>query len=102
MKKLPTATAQQKGERICNGRIHHYIKPEVAAARSLLESILGKYAPEKPVTGPVKLRSVWCFPTTAKHTNGEPHTSRPDTDNLVKLLKDVMTTLGYWIPTTSP
>ncbi len=38
----------------------------------------------------------WCFPLTGKHRDGEYKTSRPDTDNLQKLLKDVMTDLGYW------
>ena len=28
--------------------------------------------------------------------NGMPKSTRPDTDNLVKLLKDVMTKCGYW------
>ena len=27
---------------------------------------------------------------------GEYRTSKPDTDNLVKMLKDVMTELGFW------
>jgi Holliday junction resolvase RusA-like endonuclease len=38
----------------------------------------------------------WCFPITDKHKNGEYKTTRPDTDNLQKMLKDVMTKLGYW------
>ena len=38
----------------------------------------------------------WCFPVTEKHQNGEYKTTKPDTDNLQKLLKDVMTDLKYW------
>jgi Holliday junction resolvase RusA-like endonuclease len=38
----------------------------------------------------------WLFPITGKHQNGEYKTTRPDTDNLQKMLKDVMTHLGYW------
>lgn len=37
----------------------------------------------------------WCFPAKDK-TNGSWRTSRPDTDNLNKLLKDCMTALGFW------
>ena len=38
----------------------------------------------------------WCFPITGKHYDGEYKGTSPDTDNLQKLLKDVMTDLGYW------
>ncbi len=36
------------------------------------------------------------LPRPGKHQNGEYKTSKPDTDNLVKLLKDVMTELHFW------
>ena len=38
----------------------------------------------------------WCFPITGKHRDGEYKATKPDTDNLQKLLKDCMTDLGYW------
>lgn len=38
----------------------------------------------------------WCFPITGKHQDGDYRITKPDTDNLVKLLKDCMTDLGYW------
>lgn len=38
----------------------------------------------------------WCFSVTGKHKDGEYRITKPDTDNLQKLLKDVMTDLGYW------
>ena len=37
----------------------------------------------------------WCFPR-GRHGNGEYRTTRPDTDNLQKLLKDCMTAAGFW------
>ena len=48
------------------------------------------------MTGPLRLTTWWCFPIKGKHKDGEYKTSRPDTDNLVKLLKDVMTELHFW------
>ena len=36
----PTATAQQKGERIVGGYIHHYKKKNVAAAEAILRDAL--------------------------------------------------------------
>jgi len=38
----------------------------------------------------------WCFPLSGEHRDGEYRTSKPDTDNLQKLLKDVMTVNGFW------
>ena len=38
-----------------------------------------------------------CFESKGKsHKNGEWRVSRPDTDNLQKLLKDCMTRVGFW------
>jgi Holliday junction resolvase RusA-like endonuclease len=44
----------------------------------------------------VRLTTWWCFPIKRKHHDGEYRTSKPDTDNLVKMLKDVMTDLHFW------
>ncbi len=44
----------------------------------------------------MRLITKWCFPVLGKHQSGEYKTSKPDTDNLVKLLKDVMTELHFW------
>ena len=37
----------------------------------------------------------WCFPG-GRHRNGQYRATRPDTDNLQKLLKDCMTAVGFW------
>ena len=37
----------------------------------------------------------WCFPK-GKHSDGEYKATKPDTDNLQKMLKDVMTEVGFW------
>ena len=47
------------------------------------------------MTKGVRLAVKWCFPN-GNHKNGEYRTTKPDTDNLQKLLKDVMTDLGFW------
>ena len=38
----------------------------------------------------------WCFPVSGKHSDGEYKTTKPDTDNLQKALKDIMTKLHFW------
>ena len=36
------------------------------------------------------------FPSDGRHANGEWKTTKPDTDNLDKALKDEMTRLRFW------
>ena len=98
----PTATAQQKGERVVGGYIHHYKKKNVAAAEAILRDALLPYVPEVPITDlPIRLSVIWMFPypkSAKKHQPGFDRykITRPDTDNLNKLLKDVMTEMGFW------
>ena len=98
----PTATAQQKGERVVGGYIHHYKKKNVAAAEAILRDALLPYVPETPIADkPICLEVYWLFPfpkSARKHEPGVPRCkiTRPDTDNLNKMLKDVMTDMGFW------
>ena len=56
---------------------------------------LANHRPEEKYTEPIELVTKWCFPR-GSHRNGEYRTSKPDTDNLQKLLKDCMTATGFW------
>lgn len=94
--KLPTKTHQEKQVAVINGKPKFYEPAELKAARIKFMAHLAKYVPEKKYTGAIRLITKWCFPITGKHKNGEYKTTKPDTDNLVKLLKDVMTDLRYW------
>ena len=57
-----------------------------------------KYEPVEPLEGALQLVCKWCFPLDKgrRHRDGEYKTSKPDTDNLQKLLKDCMTDLRFW------
>ncbi len=92
----PTVTHQEKQVHVVNGKPKFYEPDELKAARSKLEAHLAQYKPDQKFTGPVELVSTWCFPVRGEHRDGEPMTSKPDTDNLVKLLKDCMTKVGFW------
>lgn len=98
----PTATAQQKGERVVKGYIQHYKKKNVAQAEAILRDALLPYVPAEPITDkPIALSVHWLFPypkSAKKHKPGWTRLkiTRPDTDNLNKLLKDVMTDMGFW------
>lgn len=93
--KLPTITAQEQKIGVRNGKPYKYDPPELKSARVLFRDQLRKFAPPEPITGPVRLHTVWLYRSDA-HKAGEWKTSKPDTDNSLKLLKDVMTGLRFW------
>jgi len=93
---VPTATHQEKQVSVKSGKPHFYDPPELKAARAKLQAHLASHVPEEKYTGPVRLLVKWCFPISGKHHNGEYKASKPDTDNLQKMLKDVMTDLKFW------
>lgn len=95
MKKVPTVTHQEKQIHVVNGKPIVYEPAELKAVRSRLEGYLVQHKPDKRYTGAVRLLVKWCFPK-GKHSDGEYKITKPDTDNLQKLLKDVMTDVGFW------
>ncbi len=50
---------------------------------------------KKSVESGCRLVTKWCFPN-GRHKDGEYRITKPDTDNLQKLLKDCMTMCGFW------
>lgn len=93
----PTITHQMKGIAVKNGKACMYNSAELNAARIKLKAYLAEHVPEKPLKGPVWLGVKWCFPIKGDHHDGEYKTSKPDTDNLEKMLKDIMQGLGYFV-----
>lgn len=90
----PTVTAQQKGQ---NRRTWKYYKPpELRDAEQKYMAYAYQARPAKPFTGSVKLMVVFGFTATGKHKPGDPKITKPDTDNMVKLLKDCLTKCGFW------
>lgn len=92
----PTVTDQMHKVDTRRRKPRIYDPPELKAAKSKLEAHLAKFRPAEPLTGPTYLCVMWGFPITGEHEDGEFKTSRPDTDNLQKALKDMMTKLGFW------
>lgn len=97
MDKLPSVTAQQKGVTIIHGKPHFYKKKEVQEVEDFYKFILKTKRPAQPMTGAVGLTIGYHFPAKKPHKDGQPKTTRPDTDNLIKLVKDVMTEVGFWL-----
>ena len=92
----PTATAQERKVRIVKGRPVFYEPEAVEKAKMVLVDGLMEYVPKEPITGPVKLTTLWCFPKGKSHKDKEWRVTKPDTDNLQKLLKDCMTKMRFW------
>ena len=102
---LPRTTSQMKGETIkykkINGKIvpyiDHYRKPSVQMLRNLLTYKMKRYKPDKPSEKPIRLTVILYFDVKSpKKLWGTYKTTKPDCDNYVKEIKDVMTDLGFW------
>lgn len=100
--KPPTTTHNAK-------QLHAYLKngkpcanlhdsPELKQTRAKLHAYLAPHAPAQPIPAghPVRLLVKWCFLPDETHADGTWRTSKPDTDNLQKALKDEMTRLHFW------
>ena len=92
----PTKTHQQKKVTVVKGKPIFYEPADLKAVRAKLQGHLAQHVPEEKFTGPVRLITKWCFPITGNRKDGQYKTTKPDTDNLQKMLRDVMTGLGYW------
>lgn len=95
MKKPPTVTHQEKQVVVIEGKAHFYEPMTLKSARARLTAQLAQHRPDAPLTGPLRLVTRWLFPP-GRHTPGTYRATRPDTDNLQKLLKDCMTATGFW------
>ena len=116
----PTTThnAKQLHAYMKGGQPHAVLhdSPELKATRAKLHAYLAPHAPKAPIPAgqPVRLLVKWCFNASRfapahsvgfdqgvdqhprKRRSGEWRTSKPDTDNLEKALKDEMTRLHFW------
>lgn len=94
--KPPTATKQEAKVRVVGGKPRWFPSKAWSEAESELRARLEGFRPDEPIaSGGVILSVEWCFPADG-HADGEPYVKKPDTDNLEKGLKDVMTELGWW------
>lgn len=95
MSKIPTTTAQEKGVNHKTGQF--YTKPEVRAVKNQYIAMLMLNRPQRKLEGAIGLKITFRFPFDTKHkTEGAWKITKPDTDNMLKLLKDCCTACGYW------
>lgn len=99
----PTKTHQEKKIRIIwvNGKPkpQPYEPAELQAIRSKFMAHLAPHKPDTPFRGPVRLITKWCYPIpeNSGHYNGEYKDTKPDTDNMIKMLKDCMEDTKFFV-----
>lgn len=89
--KIPTCTQQEHQVSVIHGKPHFYEPTELSDARNKFLAYLAGHKPDKKLTGPIRLLTKWQF-------EGNPgwKTTKPDTDNMIKMFKDCMTRVGFW------
>lgn len=97
----PKSTAQEKGTSVINGRVHHYEKKNVRQMRERYRHEIWAFMYKNRLTaphfdGPVYLAVTFTHSTKTKKLHGQPKTTKPDLDNEVKLLIDVLADLGFF------
>lgn len=93
MPMLPPRTTHQQKQ--VNWKKKVFYEPAgVKEARSKLTGHLAKHRPEKPLEGPIRLTVKWLYRTKTNKPKYKP--TRPDLDNIQKLLMDCMTDLSFW------
>lgn len=95
---IPPTHTYQQGSRtaVHNGKVIRYQDEQLKDVKSKFTAYLNRYVPERPMVGALRLITKWCHPIKGNHRDGEYKTSKPDTENSLKLFKDVMTELNYW------
>ena len=103
----PTVTHQEHKFKIVKEKVVVYEPPRLKDARQKFMACLKAQKHNIPgwdflfpLEGPVRLVTKWIWPCDCAegetHRVGEWKTTKPDTDNLIKLFKDCMTRCHYW------
>lgn len=100
----PKATSQGAGKRIVvvKGKPLFFKNAKAQRAENDLTLLCSRHVPAKPMEGPLSLSIDFVFPWRASEPKKRvalgraPHTSKPDCSNLVKMLEDCLTKLGFW------
>ena len=98
----PKATSQTKRLLVIGGRPRFFPKKKHQQAENDLLLLCQPHAPDTPLSGPVRLHVDFVFPWRKSESKKRraagrlPNDKRPDADNLVKLLGDVLTKLQFY------
>lgn len=101
----PNSTAQQRRMNSKGG----FLNAKGKLAQATWRAVMERHAPGKPLDGALEFKIILTYPhtrNTCKKSNKIysktgvvvpiPKTTRPDDDNLLKMIKDALTKCGYW------
>lgn len=92
----PSRTTHQSGTRYTRHGNRTYKTKALKEWEDHLVDQLRDSIPEKPIEGPIELKVTFGYKPTRKADLWKWKLTKPDTDNSIKTLKDVMTGLGFW------
>jgi Holliday junction resolvase RusA-like endonuclease len=104
---LPPKSTHQASLRIMKRRdgtqfVGKFANSKGKGVQNFLLLMLREFKPEKPFEGPLSLSVAWCYDwrsAESKKVRAKGMKwcdTRPDCDNILKLLADCMTQLGFW------
>lgn len=92
----PTKTFQDKGLAVSkSGKPYQYDREGSVEAREKLKAHLAGHIPENPLNGPVEVIVRWFYPETERHPAGTWKTTKPDLDNMNKILGDLLQEMNF-------
>ena len=94
--KPPRTTHQMKEVTVIRGKPIFYEPTSLKEARSKLKGCLAMHRPVEPLGGALRIGVKWLYPTKIKKLHGTYKITKPDLDNMEKLLFDVMEDLGFF------
>lgn len=98
MDKIPSGTAQER-QYAYNPRLRRvmtYPSKSYKEAKAIYRKALKQFAPVVPYKAPISLKIGLNYPTKDKKKIDNFKTTKPDGDNLLKVIKDVMNELNYF------
>lgn len=98
MSKLPSGTAQQRQYAFDrrSGKVTSYPRESYKQAKKILARALAQHKLDEPLEGCILLDVEYLYETKDKNKIDRYKTSKPDGDNLLKVLKDQMNMMGFF------
>lgn len=94
--KPPTKTFQDKVVRFYGHTPGIGYSYEAEQIKEKFKGMVYKYVPDEPFDGPLRIVLKWLFPLIEGSHDGQWKTTKPDVDNLPKMIVDAMTSVGFW------
>ena len=91
---VPRTTAQQK--KFSTKTKTFYNTGNLKKSKATLQRALSGFQPKEKYTTAIRLKVIWIFEPTRKSKDEERKATRPDLDNLQKLLQDVMCDMKFY------